>query len=111
MALAAFVILASFAAIGLATFRADDTMPQDTVDRRQVKKSQPVAVKRDTVRKVTVTDSLPDNDPTVRGTLTDSWGNPMSGVVVSDGYTCTVTNDKGMYIFCLLYTADAADEL
>ena len=99
MALAAFVILASFAAIGLATFRADDTMPQDTVDRRQVKKSQPVAVKRDTVRKATVTDSLPDNDPTVRGTLTDSLGNPMSGVVVSDGYTCTVTNDKGMYIF------------
>ena len=99
MALAAFVILASFAAIGLATFRADDTMPQDTVDRRQVKKSQPVAVKRDTVRKATVTDSLPDNDPTVRGTLTDSLGNPMSGVVVSDGYSCTVTNDKGMYIF------------
>ena len=96
IAIVALVILVSFAIISLATFSGEGTAPQDTIARRLVKKTQPVMVKKDTVRKTVVTDSLPDFDPTVRGTLTDSLGNPMSGVVVSDGYTCTVTNDKGM---------------
>ena len=99
IALVALVVLGSFAIIGLATLRGEDTTPQDTIARQQVRKVQPMKVKRDTVRKVTVTDTVPDYNPTVRGTLTDSLGNPMSGVVVSDGYSCTVTNDKGMYIF------------
>lgn len=40
-----------------------------------------------------------DPDPTVRGTLTDETGKPVAGVVVSDGYSCTLTNDSGHYIF------------
>ncbi len=38
-------------------------------------------------------------NPIVRGTITDTDGRPMKGVVVSDGFTCTVTNEKGLYIF------------
>lgn len=38
-------------------------------------------------------------NPIVRGTITDTNGRPMKGVVVSDGFTCTVTNEKGLYIF------------
>lgn len=37
-------------------------------------------------------------DMTVRGTLLDDAGKPVRGVVVSDGYSCTVTNDSGNYI-------------
>lgn len=99
MALVALVILGSFAIISLATFRGEDTTPQDSVAKPQVKKQKPQSAKADTLRKAKVMGSIPDYDPTVRGTLTDSLGNPMTGVVVSDGYSCTVTNDKGMYIF------------
>lgn len=38
-------------------------------------------------------------DPTVRGTISDTDGNPVEGVVVTDGYTCTTTNSSGLYIF------------
>lgn len=31
------------------------------------------------------------------GTVTDTDGNPVKGVTVSDGYVCTVTDDKGAY--------------
>lgn len=31
------------------------------------------------------------------GIVTDSDGNPIPGVVVSDGYNCTVTDEKGVY--------------
>ncbi|MGM9741124.1 MAG: calcineurin-like phosphoesterase C-terminal domain-containing protein [Candidatus Cryptobacteroides sp.] len=31
------------------------------------------------------------------GTITDTDGNPIKGVTVSDGYSCTVTDDKGVY--------------
>ncbi|MCH4146866.1 MAG: calcineurin-like phosphoesterase C-terminal domain-containing protein [Prevotella sp.] len=35
----------------------------------------------------------------VMGTLLDSNGNPMAGVVVSDGYTCVQTDANGSYAF------------
>ena len=56
-----------------------------------------IVLDRDTVNHEPI--KTHDVDPIVRGTLTDSLGNPISGVVVSDGFSCTVTNDNGRYIF------------
>ena len=91
------VILGGFAAISLATHKDEEIAKKDTVI--QQKKVVAALKKKEAVEKKAQEDSVPFVDPTVRGTLTDSLGNPMKGVVVSDGYTCTVTNDKGMYIF------------
>ena len=91
------VILGGFAAMSLATHKDEEIAKKDTV--LQQKKGMTALKKKEAAEKKAKEDSVPFVDPTVRGTLTDSLGNPMKGVVVSDGYTCTVTNDKGMYIF------------
>lgn len=54
---------------------------------------QPQATtKRDTVRQA----ALPP-DTSLVGTLSDEQGQPMPRVVVSDGYTCTLTDTMGRY--------------
>ena len=40
---------------------------------------------------------LPEDPLTVRGTVVDSEGKPMEGIVVSDGYTVVKTDDQGKY--------------
>lgn len=92
------IVLGSFAAISLATHKDENIVKKDTVVAQKQKPVTTIKKKVKTVKPVKK-DSVQDLDPTVRGTLTDSLGNPMKGVIVSDGYTCTVTNDKGMYIF------------
>lgn len=66
-----------------------------TATVKKAVKTKPVETKREV--KDTVAADQPD--PTVRGTLTDEQGHPVAGVVVSDGYSCTLTNDSGHYIF------------
>lgn len=92
------VLLGSFAVMSLATHKEEETAKKDTL-LEQIRQRVPVVKKKIATEKSAQSDSVPFVDPTVRGTLTDSLGRPMGGVVVSDGYTCTVTNDKGMYIF------------
>lgn len=92
------IILGSFAVMSLATHKEEEIAKKDTLVQQKQKVIAAIK-KKEADKKPAKTDSVPFVDPTVRGTLTDSLGNPMKGVVVSDGYTCTVTNDKGMYIF------------
>ncbi len=92
------IILGSFAVISFATLKDEGIAKKDTL-ARQARKFLLAQVENSATEKQVKKDPVPDNDPTVRGTLTDILGNPMKGVIVSDGYTCTVTNDKGMYIF------------
>lgn len=40
---------------------------------------------------------VPDEGMNLYGVVEDVDGTPLSGIVVSDGYTCTTTNDKGVY--------------
>ena len=47
---------------------------------------------------------------TLYGVVTDTSGNPVQGVVVSDGYNCVETDANGVYQMiryknCLLYTS------
>lgn len=46
---------------------------------------------------ITVTVTMKDAD--VEGTVTDTEGNPLSGVSISSGETQTVTNDMGLFTF------------
>lgn len=39
----------------------------------------------------------PEEGMTLYGLVADTEGNPVEGVVVSDGFTCTATNAKGVY--------------
>ncbi len=48
--------------------------------------------KRDTVRQATQ-----QPDTSLVGTLSDEQGQPMARIVVSDGYTCTLTDTMGRY--------------
>ncbi len=67
----------------------------DSVQAQQVKDSL-LAVRRDSIARARalVLASMSDS---IRGTLTDTLGMPMAGVVVSDSYTCTVTDTAGHY--------------
>lgn len=47
--------------------------------------------------KPVVEEIVPDPGMDLYGILTDESGNPVAGVVVSDGFQCTVTNAKGIY--------------
>ncbi|MDP4273438.1 MAG: calcineurin-like phosphoesterase family protein [Bacteroidota bacterium] len=40
---------------------------------------------------------VPDKGINLYGEIKDNEGNPVPNVVVSDGYTCTATNSKGLY--------------
>lgn len=92
------VILAGFAIYSLATHQREQV---STVVKKPKKPTRKPTAKLKAVKKkpVKVKDSIPEPDPTVRGTITDMEGNPMEGVVVSDGFSCTKTNSKGLYIF------------
>ena len=46
---------------------------------------------------------------TVRGTVSATAGKPLQGVVVTDGYNFTQTNERGEYSLCLLYTSGRRD--
>ena len=96
-------LLGIFAISSLAKFERKEAVVSKAVVQKKAsttsaKAPQPPAKKAPAKPKV-AHDTLPDLDPTVRGTLTDSLGQPMPNVVVSDGFTCTVTNTKGNYIF------------
>ena len=93
-------LLGVFAISSLASLDRQETVVSKPVVRSVKKTEAPKApVKKAPVKPKAAPDTLPALDPTVRGTLTDSLGRPMENVVVSDGYTCTVTNAKGNYIF------------
>lgn len=53
-------------------------------------KPQPRRIQRDTVKKA---------DPTVEGYIKDNEGKPIANVVVSDSYSCTLTDSIGHYKF------------
>lgn len=71
------------------------------------KKQQKAAMKAAVVQKKTPKTQKPKAKPKptpaidstyiLAGTLTDTQGRPMKDVVVSDGYSCTLTNDSGAY--------------
>lgn len=42
-------------------------------------------------------DIVPDKGITLYGLVSDTGGNPMEGVVVSDGFTCVKTDTRGVY--------------
>ena len=94
IAAAIAIVLAGIAAFSLATRQKEDKQSR-----------QPVVTQKATTKKATApkakvkADTIPDVDPTIRGTITDTGGNPMADVVVSDGYSCTRTNSRGLYIF------------
>ena len=93
-------LLGVFAISSLASLDRKETVVSKPVVRSVKKAEAPKAPAKKAPAKPKATpDTLPVLDPTVRGTLTDSLGRPMENVVVSDGYTCTVTNAKGNYIF------------
>ncbi len=93
-------LLGVFAISSLASLDRQETVVSKPVVRSVKKTEAPKApAKKAPVKPKAAPDTLPALDPTVRGTLTDSLGRPMENVVVSDGYTCTVTNAKGNYIF------------
>lgn len=93
-------LLGVYAISSLASLDKKEMVVSKAVVRSVKKTEAPKApVKKAPVKPKAVPDTLPALDPTVRGTLTDSLGRPMENVVVSDGYTCTVTNAKGNYIF------------
>ena len=93
-------LLGVFAISSLASWDQKETVVSKAVVRSVKKTEAPKApAKKAPVKPKATPDTLPALDPTVRGTLTDNLGRPMENVVVSDGYTCTVTNAKGNYIF------------
>ena len=93
-------LLGVYAISSLASLDQKETVVSKAVVRSVKKAVAPKApAKKAPVKPKAAPDTLPALDPTVRGTLTDSLGRPMENVVVSDGYTCTVTNAKGNYIF------------
>lgn len=96
-------LLGIFAISSLAKFERKEAVVPKAVVRKKVSttsaKAPQTPAKKAPAKPKVAHDTLPDLDPTVRGTLTDSLGRPMENVVVSDGYTCTVTNAKGNYIF------------
>lgn len=93
-------LLGVFAISSLASLDKKEMVVSKPVVRSVKKTEAPKApAKKAPVKPKAAPDTLPALDPTVRGTLTDSLGRPMENVVVSDGYTCTVTNAKGNYIF------------
>lgn len=93
-------LLGVYAISSLASLDKKEMVVSKAVVRSVKKTEAPKApAKKAPVKPKAAPDTLPALDPTVRGTLTDSLGRPMENVVVSDGYTCTVTNAKGNYIF------------
>ncbi len=58
---------------------------QKPQQKPQVKKVKPAPIKK--------------MDFNISGTLKDTEGNPMAGVIVSDGYTCVKTDSLGRYHF------------
>lgn len=98
LVLSALAVLVGFAMMSLTTHGKQRSATRDTVAVRK-KKVPVVPSAKDSAILRALTNTVTPPDPTVRGVLTNSLGAPMKGVVVSDGYTCTVTNDKGLYIF------------
>lgn len=96
LAFTSVAVLCVFAIISLPTMRKDDVEKHTKVEKPRTLVKH-IVLDRDTVNHEPI--KTHDVDPIVRGTLTDSLGNPISGVVVSDGFSCTVTNDNGRYIF------------
>ena len=62
----------------------------DTAHKKQTKKVAKKAAKA----------SKDTTNYTITGLLTDEQGHGMEGVVVSDGYTCTLTDTMGHYRLC-----------
>jgi hypothetical protein len=60
-----------------------------------------LSCKKDDTENEPVSPSKPEIDPKpgmdLYGLITDTEGNPLTGVVVSDGFTCVVTDEKGIY--------------
>lgn len=93
----AVIVLATAVSVSCREVRTPEPVGIDAKDTIVV--TDKVKAKDDTIKKVEMPSTTEAPDPTVRGTLTDEDGRPVSGVVVSDGYSCTLTNDSGHYIF------------
>lgn len=100
MSAAAIAALVCVAALALSTYHRHQAAKAVRREAAAATARKPAAKKPAAKKQAKARpDSAATPDPTVRGTLRDDAGNPMEGVVVTDGYTCTTTNSGGHYIF------------
>jgi len=99
----ASVIILLFVTVGILSIRGlwKKDIPESDP---HMQKPLPSAVAKDTIAKIVKKLTLKPKtvekiDSVVEGTLLDEDGNAMVGVVVSDGYTCQLTDSAGHYHF------------
>lgn len=92
------IALAGVAVFSLATRQRRNAVTQAKKPQVETKKAQP-AKKAEAKKTAVKQDTVAAPDLTVRGVVRDTEGTPMEGVVISDGFSCTRTNNNGLYIF------------
>lgn len=96
-----YLLLMAFLSISMATMTGcsddDKDLPDEPEPEVPVIPDKPDEPDDPKPPVITVTVTMKDAD--VEGSVTDTEGNPLSGVNISSGETQTVTNDMGLFTF------------
>ena len=89
------LICGILAAIGINLHLRKQTAPLPAIAQKAVASNKPKPQPQDTIAKRTPLPQKPNYN--ISGTLRDTEGTGMAGVIVSDGYTCVKTDSLGRY--------------
>ena len=99
-----YMIIAILAAVCFAAaivyalrWRMEEELPQKPTAVRRIATRKRQAPEKKPEEEKTEEKKEPTTPPFINGTVTDTEGNPMAGVVVSNGIDCTATDSLGRY--------------